>query len=414
MRRIRERGTAVGRLAIAAGLAVFAARRLLLLSAAFASRSRSDEDHRPDSLSVVVPAHDEAEVIDRTLAAVSKLRPGARRVHVVLVDDGSRDGTSAVMERWTRTRTDWVLVRLASRGGKGQALNAGIAAVSDTELVVVCDADVEPDPDCLVEIVRPFADPEVGAAGALLWPGNADATLVARYCALELWQHQLITSAGKDRLGLNPPALGWLACYRREALDAVGGFPDESLGEDVEVTNALTCTGWKTRFVPTARVVSRVPQLLPDYWRQHIRWSRGLLDATPRPAGAGLVPLQRRVEAWLLAAGYADRIFLLGATSMAASGTLSAGVPAGYAMLVAAEALAALTRAGRARTAGRHLASAASMFPIDLAASAVGFVAQLGRRRRRWQSPRRSAPPGRRRGIESAKGERHRTVTAVG
>ena len=372
---------------VGAGLAVFAGRRLAFMGAALAPRRDRTEDYQPGSLCVVVPARDEAAVLDRTLAAVAGLRPGPWRLQVVLVDDGSSDGTVAVMERWSRTRANWTMVRLGSRAGKGRALNAGIAASPDSELVVACDADVEPDRDCLVELVRPFADRRVGAAGALLWPGNADASAVARYCALELWQHQLITSAGKDRLGLNPPALGWLACYRRGALEAVGGFPAESLGEDVEVTNALTRAGWETRFVPAARVVSHVPERLSDYWRQHIRWSRGLFDAAPRAGCAAVVPPHRRIEAWLLATGYADRILLAAATGMAAKGSLTPWIPAGYALLTAGEALAALRRAGVGRSAAEYLVTAAGMFPVDLAAAVAGLAAQLGRRRRTWQSP---------------------------
>jgi cellulose synthase/poly-beta-1,6-N-acetylglucosamine synthase-like glycosyltransferase len=374
---------AVARLATIASLAVFAARRLVLLFAA-TGRPRAAGVNRPDSLCLVVPARNEAGVLDRTLAAVADLRPAARRLHVVLVDDGSSDRTAAVMEGWCRTREHWTLVRLDSMGGKGRALNAGIAASPDSELIVTCDADVEPDRDCLVELVQPFAERRVGAAGALLWPQNPDASTVSRYCALELWQHQLITSAGKDRLGLNPPALGWLACYRRYALEAVGGFPTESLGEDVEVTNALTRAGWETRFVSSARVASRVPERLPDYWRQHIRWSRGLFDALPRGGHEAAVPIHRRIEAWLLATGYLDRIVLGGATIMVVRGVLSAWIPSGYIALTASEALVALAKAGLTRKCGAYLASAASMFPVDLAASVVGAAAQLSRRGRTW------------------------------
>jgi hypothetical protein len=376
---------AMARLPTIAGLAVFAARRLILLFAA-AGSPRDTGDHRPDSLCLVVPARNEEAVLERTLAAVAELRPAARRLHVVLVDDGSSDRTAAVMEGWCRTRVNWTLVRLGSTGGKGGALNAGIAASPGSALVVTCDADVEPDRDALVQLVRPFAEARVGAAGALLWPENADASTVSRYCALELWQHQLVTSAGKDRLGLNPPALGWLACYRRDALESVGGFPTESLGEDVEVTNALTHAGWETRFVPAARAASRVPERLPDYWRQHIRWSRGLFDAAPRGGHEAVVPLPRRIEAWLLATGYLDRIMLGSATIMAVRGVLGAWVPVGYVALTAGEAVVALAKAGRALTLARFLASAASMFPVDLAASVAGTMAQLSRRGREWHS----------------------------
>jgi len=324
------------------------------------------------------------------------VRRPARRLHVVLVNDGSSDGTLAIIERWCQTRASWTFVSLGRSGGKGSALNAGIEASPGSELVVTCDADVELARDCLVELVRPFADRRVGAASALLWPANAEASTVARYCALEMWQHQLVTSAGKDRLGLNPPALGGLACYRRQALEAVGGFPADSLGEDVEVTNALTGAGWETRFVPTAKVASRIPERVGEYWHQHIRWSRGLFDALPHGAHQPTVPARRRVEAWLLATGYLDRIALGGAAFMAGMGLLPTGVPAGYLALTAVEAVIALGRAPHVTNRAKFIAAAAGMFPVDLAASLAGSVLQMSGRSRAWhgRSPavRRGGP----------------------
>ena len=204
------------------------------------------------------------------------------------MDDGSDDSTGEIMEHFASAREGWSVIRTGGEG-KASALNAALAACSHAELVAVYDADVRLDPACLRELVSAFAEPDVGAASGLLWPANSTATAVARYCALELWQHQLITSAAKDRLGLNPPALGWASCYRREALTAVGGFRAESVGEDVVASNALTRAGWRTRFVSAAVVHGDVPQGVGDYWHQHVRWARGLHGAAP--SGPSRAPL---------------------------------------------------------------------------------------------------------------------------
>ena len=376
--------------AVALALGAFAARRLVFLAAALTPGARREpvpggaSDRAPSSACVVVPAHDEAAVLEDTLAALAGLRGVG--VSTALVSDGSSDGTFAIMERWAAGRRDWTALALAVHGGKGAALNAGIAASQDSELIATCDADVRADPDCLSELVRAFADPRVAAASALLWPVNSDESIVTRYCALELWQHQLITSAAKDRLGLNPPAHGWLSCYRREALEQIGGFPLRSLGEDVEASNALVSAGWQTRFVARARVLGEVPRALPDYWRQHVRWSRGLYDAAPHDSGAAHVSPARRLELWLHATGYFDRLVLIVAASFAVRGRLSPWLPAGYVGLLGAEAVCALALAGQCRSSVRFLTAAIAMFPVDAAASLTGAALQFTLRERRWQS----------------------------
>jgi cellulose synthase/poly-beta-1,6-N-acetylglucosamine synthase-like glycosyltransferase len=332
---------------------------------------------------MVMPAHDEAPVLEWALEGLARVRGGG--VSVVLVSDGSTDATASVMKAWAAERPNWTVVTLEGRVGKGEALNAGIAAGPASDLTVTCDADVRLDPDCLADLSRCFSDPRVGAASGLLWPVNAHESIVTRYCALELWQHQLITSAAKQRLGLNPPAHGWLSCYRREALAQIGGFAATSLGEDVEASNALVRAGWQTRFVMSARAFGEVPRTLGDYWHQHVRWSRGLHDAAPPTGAAEGVSWMAALELWFHAAGYLDRPLLIVGAGLAVLGFLSPLIPLGYACLLAAEALCALGQAGHMRDGGRFLAAAGVMVTADLAASMSGSIQQLGRRRRRWQ-----------------------------
>jgi hypothetical protein len=386
----------VAAITVGLGLAGFACRRTVFLAAALTPRRTPPVDGpgEPMTVCMVMPAHDEAPVLERALKGLARIRGAG--VSVVLVSDGSTDATASVMEAWAAERPNWTAVTLEGNVGKGAALNAGIAAGPASKLIVTCDADVHLDPDCLAHLSRSFSDPRVGAASGLLWPVNAHESVVTRYCALELWQHQLITSAAKHRLGVNPPAHGWLSCYRREALAQIGGFAAASLGEDVETSNALVRAGWQTRFVISARASGEVPRTLRDYWHQHLRWSRGLHDAAPRRGAAEGVSMMAIIELWFHAAGYLDRPLIIVGAGLAVLGWLPPLIPLGYAGLLAAEALCALGQAGQMRNAGRFLAAAGVMVTADLAASMSGSIQQLGRRRRRWQrstrDPRATVP----------------------
>ena len=376
-----------GRITITAGLTVLGLRRLVFIGAAVLPPRPRRDAPAPKSLSLVVAARDEASGLDSVLESVAAI--DTHPLHVILVDDGSSDGTATTMERWTRARPHWSMLSLSRGAGKAAALNAGIAAAPDTDLIAVCDADVHLAPDSLAEITRAFADPRVGGASAILWPANADTSIVTRYCALELWQHQLITCAAKDRLRLNPPTLGWFSCYRREALNQVGGFAPASLGEDVQATTALVSAGWRTRFIATARVIGEVPMTVDDFVRQHVRWARGLHDSAPALSASSVGNM---IEGWLHAAGYIDRVLVLAAALLVLRGRLSPRMPAVYLSLTAAEAVVALARADKLQSAPRFLAAAVAMFPVDAAAATAGSALQLLRRERTWHSPRRVRP----------------------
>jgi hypothetical protein len=387
-RPVRSRLRNPGGIVITAGLSLFALRRIVFTAAALAPR-RHQTGVVAGSLSVavIVPARNEASGLAAVLESLAQV--DGPQITVVLVDDGSTDGTAAVMEAWTRRRHDWSMVSLRPGVGKGAALNAGISAAPTTDLIAVCDADIRVARDCLVELTQAFADSQVGAAGALLWPANADDSIVTRYCALELWQHQLITSAGKQRLRLNPPALGWFSCYRREALEQIGGFATESLGEDVQATAALVTAGWRSEFVATARVTGEVPDTLADFERQHIRWARGLHDSSPAVAGGRLSPADW-IEGWLHAAGYLDRVLLLGAGVLVVFDGLSLWVPVAYLSLAGGETLCALALAGQLKSSPRFLTAVAAMFTADVVAALAGSTLQILRRKRTWHRPGRA------------------------
>jgi GT2 family glycosyltransferase len=376
-------------------LAVLSARRAVLLGAALLPpRSLPDVADEPH-VALLVAAHDEAPTLDRLLATIERLDWPRERLHVVLVDDGSTDGTWERMHAWAPTNASADAVRTAARVGKTQALNAALAAApARVEIVVTVDADLRLAPDYLRRLIRAFHDPDVAAAAAFVTAANPDDTLVARYAALETWVHQLVTAAGKDRLALNPPTFAGSA-YRRSALEEIGGFPPAGPGDDVCASAALTRRGWRTCFVRAASADHVLARRAADYWRQHLRWGRNVFDAgrigVPDGSAAGR---PRRLELALAAVGYGDRIAFAGALALAATRRLSPAVPAAYATLRALESVVAVAKAGHARRLPAHLAAAALVLPLDVAASVASAVTLRSRRPAAWRSPerRRSGP----------------------
>jgi len=229
---------------------------------------------RAPTVSVVVPAFDEAVVIDRCVESI--LATGYPHLDVVCVDDGSADDTLARMQRLAREHPQVRAIGKAN-AGKGAALNTGIA-LARGEVLVLVDADGLFRTDTLVELLRGFRDERVGAVCGNDQPGNLDRVLP---CLLALVSH---VGTGLMRRALDvvdcvPVVSGNLGAFRRDVLEQVGPLRTDTLGEDLELTWRVHRAGYRVAFAPRALVFAESPSTVRGLWRQRVRWARGLLQA---------------------------------------------------------------------------------------------------------------------------------------
>jgi len=358
-------------------LLLFTARRLLVVAAGLLPAKRTEPDGTR-SVAVIVPALNEEEHLPGLFAALEKLDYPRTKIHFTLVDDASTDATLDIFRTWAGERPNAQCVALEENLGKSEALNHGLAAAPESELVAVYDADLRPQPDSLKILAGAFANEKLGAVAGLRRPANVSASLVTAYGALESFVHQLITQSGKDRLGLNPTTIGGNCVYRREALEEIGGFAAGSFSEDVEASLAMAAAGWSTGFRPGAAADDLMVQSLHRYWNQRCRWTRGLYRAGKRAAG---------LEAWLVSAGYLDRLVLLAALGLAAPQQISPLWLAVYAAGPAAAVAGGLWKANLgAGSALRVLVSVPPMFVVDVAVSVVATFNSLLGVKQRWRT----------------------------
>ncbi|WP_284581805.1 glycosyltransferase [Streptomyces sp. 2P-4] len=254
---------------------------MLVLAPLHARRSRRGNAWGPpvtEPVTVLVPAYNERECIANTLRS---LAASDHPIEVIVIDDGSTDGTADIVEEMALPFVR--LVRQAN-GGKSSALNTGIAAAS-YDLVVMMDGDTVFEPSTVRELVQPFGDPAIGAVAGNAKVGNRDSLIGA-------WQHiEYVLGHNLDRrmydmLGVIPTIPGAVGAFRKEALRRVGGMSDDTLAEDTDITIAVLCDGWRIVYAERARAWTEAPASLQQLWSQRYRWSYGSMQAMWKHRGA--------------------------------------------------------------------------------------------------------------------------------
>ncbi|TDO50655.1 cellulose synthase/poly-beta-1,6-N-acetylglucosamine synthase-like glycosyltransferase [Kribbella sp. VKM Ac-2527] len=231
-----------------------------------------------EPVTVIVPAYNERAGIE---AAVRSLVASDYPVEVIVVDDGSTDGTADLVES---LRLPGVHVIRQANAGKPAALNTGLQAAS-YDLVVMVDGDTVFEPDAVRWLVQPFADPAVGAVS-----GNAK--VHNRGGLLGRWQHiEYVVGFNLDRRLFDlaecmPTVPGAVGGFRRSALEQIGGLSDVTLAEDTDLTMALCRDGWRVVYEERAVAWTEAPASLGTLWRQRYRWCYGTLQAMWKHRGA--------------------------------------------------------------------------------------------------------------------------------
>ncbi len=333
---------------------------------------------RTSSITILVAAKNEEALLPRLLAALERLDYPSQLLSFVLTSDGSTDATVRLMQKWAVDRPSAQAVQLPVSLGKSDALASAMAVAPTSDLVVVLDADSEPDPDALAWLAGAFADPKVCAASGYPRPENGGQSLVSRYAAMERWVYNLVVLAGKDRLNMNPPLVGALLAIRRQALVEIGGFPTAYVAEDIWISMAASNKRWRTRWIRNAVAREDVPFELKGFLTQRSRWNRGLLAC--RQSAGGL-------EDWFVVAGYLDRLVFCIAVCLAVAGWMSWWLPALYAFAPLVMVFTALRRA-KVRRWTAYLLSLAFMLFIDIGVTATSAIAQLLGKPLEWRPHR--------------------------
>ena len=241
------------------------------------------EDRLP-LVSVILPVFNEEPVIARTLAALRA--SDYPNLEVIAVDDGSTDRTLAIMREHAAS---WPALTVITQpnGGKSIASNHGIMAARG-EIVVTLDGDTLFEPQTVRMFARHFyaqdAKRPVGAVAGHVKVGNRTG-LLTMWQSLEYISGICVTRMGEGVAGAISIVPGACAAWRKEALQAAGGYSHDTLAEDADLTMTLQKLGWAVVQENRAVAWTEAPMTVRGLAKQRLRWTYGNLQALWKHAG---------------------------------------------------------------------------------------------------------------------------------
>lgn len=271
---------------------------------------RDIEDADWPTVTVQIAAHNEEAVIAHCLDALLNASYPPDRVRLMPVNDRSSDRTREIIDAYAQLHPRRIRPyhRDSGKPGKAAALKDALELV-ESEVLIVFDADYVPSRGLIKRLVTPFFDPEIGAVMGRVVPLNANTNLLTRLLAIERSGGYQVDQQARMQLGLVPQYGGTTGGVRVSALRQVGGWHDDTLAEDTDVTYRLLLAGWKTAYQNRAECYEEVPETWRVRIRQIQRWAKGHNQALGRHMLALLrsprVGLREKVDGALLLGVYA-------------------------------------------------------------------------------------------------------------
>lgn len=251
----------------------------------------------PDELprvTVQLPVYNERHVVERLLDACAELDYPRDRLEIQLLDD-STDATTHIarscVDGWRRQGVNVRLLHRSQRDGyKAGALREGLSQATG-EFVAIFDADFAPPRDFLLRTVPHFLGKDgasIGFVQARWGHLNRDYSVLTHCQALALDGHFVVEQAARQAAGYPFGFNGSGGVWRRACIEdpAVGGWHDDTLCEDLDLSYRAQLAGWQPLFLPELTAPAEIPPQLLAFKRQQFRWAKGSVQTLKKMGGA--------------------------------------------------------------------------------------------------------------------------------
>lgn len=247
---------------------------------------RKDEEYEEENVAslhgypmvtILIPAYNERKRIIPTIQSAASLNYPKERIEIIVIDDGSKDGTYDVVSSLSRLKSNYSIKLLKKEnGGKGSALNLGLKHAHG-EFAAIMDADSFIEKDALMKMLPHFEDEDVGIVLPVM-KVRSPASMIQRIQAVE-YLVNIFYKKIMARLNCVHVAPGPFSVFRVSHLKEIGGFSEtRNLAEDMEVTIRMQKANYTILQLNGVTVETIAPNSLKDLVKQRNRWYKGTVQ----------------------------------------------------------------------------------------------------------------------------------------
>ncbi len=278
----------------------------------------------PPRVTVQLPVYNERYVIERLLDAICRFDYPRDRLQIQVLDDSTDDTVQLVVKKvseYQRKGFDISHLRRPNRKGfKAGALKEAMPSVTG-DFIVIFDADFLPGSDFLIRTLPYFDDPRVGVVQTRWEHINEDYSLITRLQALQLNVHFTIEQQGRKAADQMLQFNGTAGIWRKKAIEDAGGWSDDTLTEDLDLSIRAQLKGWKIEYLEEVGSPAELPVEMNGFKSQQYRWMKGGAETAKKMLPAiwrsGL-PVGKKIHStfYLLGSTLFVFVFILGVLSV--------------------------------------------------------------------------------------------------
>lgn len=231
---------------------------------------------------VQLPIYNERFVVERLIEQVAKLRYPKSALLIQVLDDSTDDSHEIAQACVTHYAEQGIPIeyrhRTDRKGFKAGALEAGMKAQQDYDLIAIFDADFLPQLDFLEQLVPHFTDPTVGMVQARWSHINREDSLLTQAQAILLDGHFMIEHTARNRAGYFFNFNGTAGIWRKSCIEEAGGWHHDTITEDLDLSYRAQLKGWRFIYRNDILAPAELPIEMNAFKNQQHRWAKGSIQ----------------------------------------------------------------------------------------------------------------------------------------
>lgn len=247
------------------------------------SEKENKSENELPKITVQLPIYNEKYVIERLLDKVAELNYPKSKLEIQVLDDSIDETTQIIESKVNELRgsgVDITHIRRPDRNGyKAGALAYGLES-SKGEFIAVFDADFLPDKNFLLNTISGFEDPHVGMIQTRWTHLNEEYSLLTQMQAIGLDAHFTIEQTGRNKGGHFINFNGTAGIWRKVCIQDAGGWNDDTLTEDLDLSYRAQLKGWRFKYMETCASPAELPAEINALKTQQYRWNKGAAECS--------------------------------------------------------------------------------------------------------------------------------------